>query len=77
MARQDMERAERDSHPLQLPAIVTCPECSVDTDVVFIAPDGVFDMEDLTEAPQMTIKGYCGHNFLAEYEGWIAHEDAG
>lgn len=69
--------SDRDSHPLLLPATVDCPECGVLTDIVFRAPDGVFELEDLTDPPVMEVKGYCGHTYTVQYGGWVAHEDAG
>ena len=76
MARQDMKPEDRDSRPLELPATVDCPYCSELTDVVFVAPEGVYELEDLIEQPVMKVEGYCGHSWDARYEGWSIHEEA-
>lgn len=77
MARVDLDPEERDKHPLQLTNLLDCPACGTTFDHVFTAPEGVFDMEDLVDAPQETVTCPCGHSWEAEYEGWLSHEDAG
>ena len=80
MARVDEHPDERDTQPLQLQNTVDCPECDTIFDVVYTAPDGVFDNEDLVDAPVMEItcpNSDCGYTWEREYEGWLAHEDAG
>lgn len=77
MARADLAPEDRD-RPLELDAFVECPECDLLQDVIFVAPDGITEMEELTEAPSTEIRcAGCGHVWRAEYEGWQAHEDAG
>lgn len=80
MARIDEDPDQRDKTPLQLEAILTCPNCLTDFDYVFQAPEGIYYKEDLVEAPTSVVRcpnPECGHEWTAEYEGWIAHEDAG
>ena len=78
MARADIPRGERDTAPLQLPNLVDCEECFATFDVVYIAQEGVYDMEDLVDAPVMEVQcPACGHTWEREWEGWLAHEDAG
>lgn len=78
MARIDQRPEDRDRQPLQLDSIVTCPECETDFDAVFTAAEGVYEREDLIDAPvQRVVCPKCGHAWDAEWEGWLAHEDAG
>jgi len=78
MARVDEAREDRDKHPIQLPAMVDCPECDTVFAVVFTAQEGVFDLEDLIDAPVMVVTcPGCEYAWTQDYEGWIAHSDAG
>lgn len=78
MARVDEDREERDQEPLKLESILTCEECDVDFDHVFTADEGIFEREDLVDAPveEVTCPN-CGLSWEAEWGGWLAHEDAG
>lgn len=78
MARVDEHPDERDREPLTLLNTIDCEECGAFFDVVYVCPDGVFDTEDLIEAPVMdvTCPG-CQHTWSREYEGWVTHGDAG
>ena len=78
MARVDESRDERDRSPLLLSGIVDCPECDTPFEWVFQAPEGVYDKEDLTDAPVEEVEcPECGHRWTEEWGGWVAHEDAG
>lgn len=78
MARVDIDPNERDKEPLQLESLLDCPECDTTFDYVFTAPDGVFEREDLVDAPTATVEcPSCGHQWEATWEGWLSHEDAG
>jgi hypothetical protein len=77
MARPDLDPEERDTTPLQVTQIVTCPVCGEEWDHVFTAPDGVFEAEDLTDPIVAAVKCSKGHVFEVEYTGWLHHEDAG
>lgn len=78
MARIDENPDDRDRRPLQVAGFATCPECQADIEVVFTAPEGIFEVEDLSEAPKKVVHcTNCEHDFDAEWGGWVAHEDAG
>lgn len=78
MTRVDQEPEDRDVIPLQLPNVVDCEECGAMFDVVYTNPDGVFDLEDMVDAPEMDVTcPECGHTWRRPYEGWLAHSDAG
>lgn len=77
MARQDEDPALRDSAPIQIDNILECPQCSIEFDHTFTAPDGVFEREDLIEAPEEDVScPACAHTWRATWEGWLAHDDA-
>lgn len=76
MARQDLTPEDRDQ-PLRLESLVDCVFCGVTFDVLFIAPDGVFDLEDLDEAPTADVCcPSCNEKQIAEYTGWTIHNEA-
>ena len=78
MARKDLEPAERDRVPLTIEELVECPRCFTLFDEVFQAPDGVFETEDLEDPiTKLTTCPACGHEFIATFDGWIVHGDAG
>lgn len=78
MARIDQVPSERDQHSLQLDVLLDCPKCEETFDFVFQAPEDVYDLEDLIDAPEAVAEcPKCGHKWKAQYEGWVAHEDAG
>lgn len=77
MGRHDLDPEDRDQEPFSVGQIVACPECRIEFDVVFVAPEGVFEAEDLVDAIEMTVTCPMGHTFVATYEGWVHHEDAG
>lgn len=78
MVRQDVAPEDRDQQPLQLSAVLDCPDCGTTFEVIFMAPDGVFDAEDLVDAPTSEVEcPSCGECWTAEYPGWCLHEDAG
>lgn len=78
MARHDLDPAERDLVPLTVEQVVECPNCHVEFDVVFQCPEGVYEIEDLTDPPEQIIEcPGCQVEFTALYEGWVIHEDAG
>jgi len=69
----------RDDIPdLILSCMFDCEECDTTFDHVFKAPEGVHEVEDLVEAPEeeVTCPG-CGDVQVREWQGWMAHEDAG
>lgn len=75
--RYDLDPEDRDKTSLKLPAVLDCPECNVPQDHVFDAGEGVYDMEDLEEAPEELVTCVsCGHTWLASYEGWTIHTEA-
>jgi len=77
VARVDEPPEERDSHPLLLDALVDCTYCGLSFDVVFEAPEGVYEREDLVDQPEMDVTcPACGTIFHATYTGWTEHEDA-
>lgn len=78
MARVDIAPEDRDKEPLRLEGILDCPECECAFDHVFTAADGVFEREDLIDAPTEEVEcPACGHVWAATWEGWLSHEDAG
>ena len=78
LARVDENPDDRDRRPLQVVGFATCPDCEADIEVVFTAPDGIYEVEDLVEAPKQRVScGNCPAEFEAEWGGWVAHEDAG
>lgn len=78
MTRVDQDPEDRDVTPLQLPNVVDCEDCGCMFDVVYTCPDGVFDLEDMVDAPEMDVTcPECGKVWNRPYEGWLAHSDAG
>jgi hypothetical protein len=78
MSRKDLEPEERDLVPLQVESIITCPRCSTEFEAVFQAPDGVFELEDLEDPIEQRFScPNCGLEWVAIYDGWIVHGDAG
>lgn len=78
MARADVPPEERDKHPLQLESIIDCEACDAPFDHVFTCPPGIFEAEDLVDAPAEDVTcPNCGHVQHAEWGGWLSHEDAG
>lgn len=77
MARIDENPEDRDQEPLRLDQMEECPSCEVLQDVVFQAPAGVFELEDLTEAPEALVTCVsCQYVWKALYSGWTIHEEA-
>lgn len=78
MARIDEDPEQRDKAPLVLENVVECPRCEAEFDGLFTAPEGIFEKEDLIEAPVAVLEcPSCGLEAKFTYEGWISHEDAG
>jgi transcription elongation factor Elf1 len=78
VARVDVDPEDRDQEPLVLEAIVACPRCGFETDAVFNSDPGVYELEDLTDAPEAAVNcSECGQSYIATYPGWTIHEDAG
>lgn len=78
MARADQEPEDRDVTPLQLENVVDCENCGAMFDVVYTCDDGIFDLEDLKDAPEMVVTcPSCGNAWNRPWEGWLAHSDAG
>jgi len=76
MARVDLPPDERDSVPLILENLVDCDVCDTTFDVVYVAPDGVFDMEDLTTPPSQEVEcPNCGEKWERAWEGYYQHQD--
>lgn len=64
--------------PYQVEAWLDCPECGCTLDEVFTCPPGVTDVQEMVDAPvKSVICPDCGHEWTAEWEGWIEHESAG
>lgn len=77
MARVDEDPEERDQEPLRLSQIVECAMCETMQEVEFVAPEGVYDLEELTEAPETTHTCVsCGYEAEVTYSGWTVHEEA-
>lgn len=78
MARVDEAPEDRDKLSLRLSQIWECPACGTEQDVDFVAPEGVYDAEDLTDPPEAEHScEYCSEFFVIEYSGWTVHQDAG
>lgn len=78
MGRKDLEPEERDLIPLQVESIVTCQFCDTDFEVVFQAPEGVYEVEDLEDPITQAEKcPACNQEQVVTYDGWIVHGDAG
>lgn len=78
MARIDEDPEDRDKAPLRLTGVFDCPECDVTFDHIFVAGEGVYDTEDLIEAPVGEVEcPSCGCTWMGEFGGWVAHGDAG
>ena len=78
MGRKDLEPEERDLIPLEVESIVTCQFCFTDFQVVFQAPEGVYETEDLEDPITQTEKcPVCDREQVLTYDGWIVHGDAG
>lgn len=77
MARIDEEPEDRDQAPLRLSQLVDCGLCGTTQDVLFEAPEGVYDLEELEEAPETTHTCVsCGHAAEVTYSGWTIHTEA-
>lgn len=78
MARIDEEPDERDQAPLVLSELQDCPECGTTQDVDYVCPEGIYELEDVVEAPSTTTTCvHCAHEWQSEYSGWTVHQDAG
>lgn len=56
---------------------VDCPECEEPIDALFVAPEGVWEAQDLEESPTAEITcPACSHTFTEEYSGWTNFDDA-
>jgi hypothetical protein len=63
---------------LQVESIATCRFCDTDFEVVFQAPEGVYEVEDLEDPISQIEKcPACGKTQAVTYDGWIVHGDAG
>jgi hypothetical protein len=81
LARVDIDREDRDNiAPLTLSQTRDCEGCDLDLQVIYTAPAGVEDMEDIEEADALTATVKCPEcNFVNNftYDGWTVHGDAG
>lgn len=78
MARADTAPEDRDREPLKLPAMIDCEQCETTYDFVFVCEEGVYEPEDVVDAPSAeTTCPNCGHAQQEQWEGWTAHQDAG
>lgn len=80
MARVDEEPEDRDQTRLRLPALLDCPtsHCRTTFEWVFVAPEGVYDSQDLSEPPEDEVEcPACHTTWVQEYEGWAFHTEAG
>ena len=77
MTRRDIDPSERDKAPLVLTQLVDCAICKETFEVEFVAPDGVFDAEDIMGdlSTLVTCDG-CGSTWMQAYEGWNTHDEA-
>lgn len=76
--RKDEAPEDRDKVTLKLSAWLECPVCATEIDHLFDAGPGVYDAEDLIDQPEEDVTcPQCGHTWLATYEGWSSHGDAG
>lgn len=78
MARVDTNPEDRDREPLVLSALVDCESCETTYDAYFHFPSGVYEREDIIDAPIETVTcPSCGHQQDEQWPGWTAHADAG
>ena len=78
MGRKDLDPEDRDQEPLIRESIVECPSCQTEFEVVFQAPDGIFETEDLEDPIEQQVEcPECSTSFIAKFEGWVVHGDAG
>jgi hypothetical protein len=78
LARVDEAPEDRDQTPLHLAQIVECPLCETEFEHLFTADDGVFELEDLVDQPEEEVQcPACEGLFIAIYEGWTIHGEAG
>jgi ferredoxin-like protein FixX len=77
MARVDEDPEDRDQEPLRLSQLVDCAMCKTTQEVEFVAPEGVYEAEDLTEAPETTHTCVnCGYEAEVTYAGWTNTQEA-
>lgn len=77
MARVDEAPEDRDQAPLRLSQLVDCPECQTMQEVEFVAPEGVYELDELTEAPETTTRCVnCDVEWVVTYSGWTINEEA-
>lgn len=74
-----MERVGQEpDDAFRVSGVFECPGCGADFDVLFDPQEGVYEREDLIDAPEMDVEcPGCGTKFHVVWGGWVAHEDAG
>ena len=77
MARIDEEPEDRDQTPLRLEQFVECAMCGQLQDVQFPTPPGVYELEDLTESPEIVWTCVsCGFEAEITFSKWTIHDEA-
>lgn len=63
-----------------IPSMVDCPGCETTFEVAWMFPARVETAQDITEddiESQTIVCPSCHKAFVAQYEGWSSHDDAG
>jgi len=77
MARVDQDSEERDKQPLRLSQLVDCSLCDTTQEVEFVAPDGVYELDELVEPPETVHTCInCGFQCEVTYSGWTVNDEA-
>lgn len=77
MARVDEAPEERDQQLLRLSQLEECPTCRTLQQVEFEAQPGVYELEELVEAPETTAEcEHCHTEWDVTYSGWTTNEEA-